>query len=69
MPVTGATVLGREVVVAGGQAEKEVINMAEIYSPQLDQWEQLAARMTSPRLGLAMVAMGNKIYVIGESMC
>lgn len=67
MLVIGATVLGQEIMVAGGQAEKEVINMAEIYSPQLNQWEQLAARMTSPRLGLAMVAMGNKIYVIGKS--
>lgn len=55
--------------MAGGQAEKEVINMAEIYSPTLNQWEQLVARMAFPRLGLATVSMGNKIYVIGESSC
>lgn len=63
----GAVALGQEIVVAGGQAEKEVINMAEIYSQKLNRWGQLVARMASPRLGLAMVSMGNKIYVIGKA--
>lgn len=52
--------------MAGGQTEKEVINMAEIYNPQLDQWEAITARMSTPRVGLCMVSMGNIIYVMGE---
>ena len=52
--------------MAGGQAEKEVINSAEIYNPELNQWEQMVARMEVPRVGLTMVSMGNLIYVIGE---
>ena len=58
--------LGQEIFVAGGQTEKEVINMAEIYNPQLDQWEAITARMSTPRVGLCMVSMGNMIYVMGE---
>ena len=52
--------------MAGGQSEKEVINMAEIYNPQMDQWEPVTARMSSPRVGLCMVSMANMIYVIGK---
>ena len=51
--------------MAGGQAMQEVINSAEVYSPELNQWEDMAARMNSPRVGLALVSMGNRIYVIG----
>ena len=51
--------------MAGGQAGQEVINSAEVYSPELNQWEDMAARMNSPRVGLALVSMGNRIYVIG----
>ena len=61
-----AALLGQEVFVAGGQAEKEVINSAEIYNPELNQWEQMVARMEIPRVGLAMVSMGNLIYAIGK---
>ena len=57
--------LGKEVFVAGGQAGKEVINGAEVYSPELNQWEQIVSRMVSPRVGLAMVSIGNLIYVMG----
>ena len=46
--------------------KKEVVNVAEIYSPELDQWEFITARMSSPRVGLCMVSMGNMVYVIGE---
>ena len=53
-----AAMLGQEIFVAGGQTEKEVINMAEIYNPQLDQWEAISARMSTPRVGLCMVSMG-----------
>ena len=35
--------------MAGGQTEKAVINMVEIYNPQLDQWEPITARMSTPR--------------------
>ena len=58
--------LGQEIFVSGGQTEKEVINMAEIYNPQLDQWEPITARMSTPRVGLCTVSMGNMIYVIGK---
>ena len=61
-----AAMLGQEIFVAGGQTEKEVINMAEIYNPQLDQWEAISARMSTPRVGLCMVSMGNMIYVMGK---
>jgi len=44
-----------------------VINTAEVYSPELNQWEQIVCTMNSPRVGLAMVSIGNLIYVIGES--
>ena len=47
--------------------EKEVINIAEIYNPDLNQWEHLAARMEYPRVGLTVVAIGNRIYAIGET--
>lgn len=52
--------------MAGGQSEKEVVNMAEMYNPQMDQWEPIAAHMSTPRVGLCMVSMGNMIYVMGE---
>ena len=51
--------------MAGGQADKEVINSAEVYVPELNQWEQITSRMESPRVGLAMVSIGNLIYVMG----
>ena len=54
--------------MAGGQTEKEVINMAEVYNPQLDQWEAITARMSTPRVGLCMVSMGNMIYVMGKNI-
>lgn len=66
MHITAAALLGQEIFVAGGQADKEVINSAEIYNPELNQWEQMVARMEVPRVGLAMVSMGNLIYAIGE---
>ena len=62
----GAAMLGQEIFVTGGQTEKEVINMAEIYNPQLDQWEPITVRMSTPRVGLCTVSMGNMIYVIGK---
>ncbi len=65
MPVA-AVLLGLEIFVAGGQSEKEVINTAEVYNPELDQWEHMAARMQHPRVGLALVSMGNMVYAIGE---
>lgn len=40
--------------------------MAEIYNPELDQWELITARMSTPRVGLCMVSMGNMIYVMGK---
>lgn len=58
--------LSQEILVAGGQSEKEVINMAEMYNPQMDQWEPISAHMSTPRVGLCMVSMGNMIYVMGE---
>ena len=60
-----AALLGQEIFVTGGQAEKEVINVAEVYSPELNQWEHLVARMESPRVGLSLVSIGNIIYAIG----
>lgn len=51
--------------MAGGQAEQEVINSAEVYNPELNQWEHMVARMITPRVGLALVSMGNLIYAIG----
>ena len=65
-----AALLGQEIFVAGGQADSEVINSAEIYNPELNQWEQMVARLEIPRVGLTMVSMGNLIYAIGEyCMC
>ena len=65
-----AALLGQEIFVAGGQAEQEVINSAEVYNPELNQWEHMVARMLTPRVGLALVSMGNLIYAIGERwMC
>ena len=60
--------LGQEIFVTGGLTDKEVINMAEIYNPQLDQWEPITARMSSPRVGLCMASMGNRIYAVGEPL-
>ena len=51
--------------MAGGQADKEIINSAEVYNPELNQWEHMVARMVTPRVGLALVSMGNLIYAIG----
>ena len=65
---SAAALLGQEIFVAGGQADKEVINSAEIYNPELNQWEQMVARMEVSRVGLAMVSMGNLIYAIGEEI-
>lgn len=66
--VAAAAMLGQEIFVAGGQTDKEVINMAEIYNPQMDQWEAITARMSTPRVGLCMVSMGNMIYVMGKTV-
>lgn len=63
---TAAALLGQEIFVAGGQACKEIINDAEVYNPQINQWEQIVCRMDSPRVGLAMVSIGNLIYVMGK---
>lgn len=52
--------------MAGGQAENEVINSAEIYNPELNQWEHMVARMLHSRVGLALVSMGNMVYAIGK---
>ncbi len=52
--------------MAGGQADQEVINSAEVYNPELNQWEHMVARMITPRVGLALVSMGNLIYAIGK---
>ena len=68
MLASAAALLGQEIFVAGGQADKEVINSAEIYNPELNQWEQMVARMEVSRVGLAMVSMGNLIYAIGEEI-
>ena len=65
---SAAALLGQEIFVAGGQADKEVINSAEIYNPELNQWEQMVARMEVSRVGLAMVSMGNLIYAIGKEI-
>ena len=46
--------------------KKEVVNVAEIYRPDLNKWELITARMSFPRVGLCMVSMGNMLYVIGE---
>jgi len=61
-----AALLGQEIFVTGGQAEKEVINFAEVYSPDLNQWEHIVARMDYPRVGLTLVSIGNMIYAIGK---
>lgn len=42
-----------------------MINSAEVYNPELNQWEHMVARMLTPRVGPALVSMGNLIYVIG----
>ena len=65
---TGAALLGQEIFVAGGQAEKEVINSAEVYNPEMNQWEHMVARMITPRVGLSLVSLGNLIYAIGKYM-
>ena len=52
--------------MAGGQSENEVINVAEVYNPELNQWEFIAARMEYPRVGLALVSMGNMVYAMGK---
>ena len=46
--------------------ENEVINTAEVYNPELNQWEHMAARMQCCRVGLALISMGNMVYAIGE---
>ncbi len=63
-----AALLAKEIFVAGGQVGKEVINGAEVYNPELNQWEQIVSRMGSPRVGLTMVSIGNLIYVMGECL-
>ena len=45
-----------------------MINCAEVYNPELNQWEQIVSRMESPRVGLAMVSIGNLIYVMGKNL-
>ena len=65
---TAAALLGLEIFVAGGQSENEVINSAEVYNPELNQWEHMVARLLHPRVGLALVSMGNMVYAMGECM-
>ena len=47
-----AVLLGEEIFVCGGQADKEVINFAESFSAELQMWEPIASRMFHPRVGL-----------------
>ena len=49
---TAAVLLGEEIFVCGGQADKEVINFAESYSPETQLWEPIPSRMAHPRVGL-----------------
>lgn len=44
--------LGEEIFVCGGQADKEVINFAESFSTDLQMWEPISSRMFHPRVGL-----------------
>jgi len=64
--ISAAALLGLEIFVAGGQSENEVINVAEVYNPELNQWEFIAAHMEYPRVGLALVSMGNMVYAMGK---
>ena len=50
--LTAAVLLGEEIFVCGGQADKEVINFAESFSAELQMWEPIASRMFHPRVGL-----------------
>ena len=60
--------VGREIFVCGGQIDGQVVNHAEIYSDEVNQWEPIAATMAEPRMGLTMVTMDSIIYVMGKCL-
>ena len=58
----GATVVGDEIVVAGGEAPDRVFGNVEAYHPRTDRWRVLDA-MAVPRHGIQAVACGGALYV------
>ena len=65
----GAVLLGQEIFVCGGQSasKSEVLSSAEVFNSDENVWEEISAKMANPRVGLAVVSMGNKVYALGGS--
>ena len=65
----GAVLLGQEIFVCGGQSasKSEVLTSAEVFNLDENVWEEICAKMATPRVGLAVVSMGNKVYALGGS--
>lgn len=65
----GAVLLGQEIFVCGGQSanKSEVLSTAEVFNTDENVWEEICAKMATPRVGLAVVSMGNKVYALGGS--
>ncbi|HVD20497.1 MAG TPA: kelch repeat-containing protein [Nitrososphaera sp.] len=59
-----AAVVKGNIYVFGGEAPNKTFNNNERYNPQTNRWTE-EAPMPTTRHGLAAVAMGDAIYVIG----
>lgn len=60
----GSAVLGKEIYVAGGRAENDIVATTEKYLPAENRWQQCAP-MPTPRWSLMVCAVGGKLYALG----
>ena len=54
------------VVVSGGRNERDFSNTVEVYDHSSDTWSYMASMM-EPRVRHSLVAMRNKMFVVGGS--
>ena len=62
---TGAATAGGRLVSVGGEATTGTLASVFAYDPAARRWAPLAD-LPTPRHGLAVVAVGSRVYVIGE---
>ncbi len=56
------TVVGREIVVFGGEVEKGALSSVEAYDPAADRWRELRA-MPTARHGIQGAVCGGSVYI------
>ena len=61
---TGATAVTGRLVSVGGEAPSGTIGSVYAYIPASKRWDRLPD-LPTPRHGLAVVAVGNRVFVIG----